>query len=352
MRVEVRPSEISVLILFNLDPRWSAGDKYEVLNVTSQAKDALYNAGYSVILVPITDGDIDNVLRNYDPLEHIIFNWCDNLPGLPHSEWLVADYLERHGFTFTGASSATLALTQDKYRVKQMLDESGIPTPRWEVYENSSPVSWKRFPAIVKPSREHCSEGIHRNAVVLNEVNLKKRIHYVLKRFQQPALVEDFIDERELHVSLWGNGTIEMLPPAEMEFPLFEDGTVRLCTYESKFVPQSEQYNNIKTVIPAALRESEISDIEQISKAAYYLIGCRDYARIDIRMRDGLFYVLDINPNSDICPDTSTILAAENAGYSYEVFLSGLISLAVQRHPKWGSRLALSSRNANSIKFE
>jgi len=344
MGVELDPSEIPVLILFNLDRGWATHDQYEVLNVTSQARQELCDAGYPVTLVPLIDGDIDNLLQSYDPLKYIVFNWCDGLPGLPHSEWLVARYLEQRGFIFTGASSAALALTQDKCRVKQVLDEAGILTPRWEAYKNGYSVVWKSYPAIVKPSREHCSEGIHRNAVVLNEGNLKRRIHYVLKRFQHPALVEDFIEGRELHVSLWGNGTIEMLPPVEMEFPTFEDEQGKLCTYESKFVPESEQYNNIKTVLPAPLSGCELEDLERNCKAAYHLTGCRDYARIDIRMRDGLFYILDVNPNSDICPDTSTILAAEHAGYSYQDFLSSLILLAAQRHPKWKPTAISSAR--------
>lgn len=339
----MRIFEIPVIILFTLDPQWSEDEQLEVLKVTSQARYALEKAGNPTTLVPVVNDDIDSIMSDYDPLDYVIFNWCDNIPGLPHSEWLLVKYLEEHGFTFTGASSATLALTQDKCRVKQLLDEAGILTPKWDVYEKGYPIMWRRFPAIVKPSREHSSEGIHRNAVVLYEETLKTRIRYVIKRFQHPALVEDFIDGRELHVSLWGNGKIEMLPPAEMEFSLFENGQERLCTYESKFVPESEQYKQIKTVLPAPLNKSELSDLENVCKSAYYISGCRDYARIDIRMRDGLFYILDVNPNADICPDTSTIAAAEYAGYSYDNFLSGLISMAAQRHPRWGNYYAISS---------
>jgi D-alanine-D-alanine ligase len=182
--------------------------------------------------------------------------------------------------------------------------------------------------------------------VVTTETNLKNRIRYIIKRFQQPALVEDFIDGRELHVSLWGNTNIDMLPPAEMEFSLLKDKYDRLCTYESKFVPESVQYKNIKTVLPAPLGENELHDVEQVCKAAYVLIGCRDYARIDMRMKDGLFYVIDVNPNADICPDTSTISAAEFIGYKYSDFIGKLILLTAQRHPKWEEQL-FSSKPGN-----
>jgi len=333
--VNICQLEIPILLLFNLDPNWSVQEQSEVLNTTSQLSRALDVAGYQTNLVPVTSSDLGRTLSSFDPLENIVFNWCESLPGIRHSEWLVVDYLERSGFTFTGACSTTIALAQDKCRVKQLLSEAGILTPRWQKYDNASDVDWGRFPAIVKPSREHCSEGIDRNAVVMTEAELKDRISYIIDKFQQPALVEDFIDGRELHISLWGNGNIDMLPPAEMEFSLFEDRRDRLCTYESKFVPGSEQYQKIKTVLPALLGEDELGSIEQVCKAAYTVVGCRDYARIDLRMRDGLLYIIDVNPNSDICPDTSTISAAELAGYTYGEFGGHIACLAAHRHPAW-----------------
>jgi D-alanine-D-alanine ligase len=294
-------------------------------------------------LVPVTNHDLDISLAQYDPLEYVVFNWCESLPGVVHSEWLVAEYLEQRGFTFTGAGSNTIALAQDKFRTKTLLDEQGIPTPRWQTYSKTSTARWNRFPAIVKPSREHCSEGIDRNAVVTTEAELKSRISYILEKFRQPVLVEDFIDGRELHVSLWENGTIDMLPPAEMEFSLFQDEHDRICSYEAKFVPESDQYQKIKTVLPAPLNEDELRDIEQVCKAAYLAAGCRDYARIDMRIKDGVLYVLDVNPNADLSPDTSTIAAAELAGYTYGEVGARIISLAARRHPVWGELIGIGN---------
>jgi D-alanine-D-alanine ligase len=249
---------------------------------------------------------------------------------------MVADYLEKADFTFTGAASDVLAKAQDKKLIKRLLDDNGISTPLWQLYDTDSPVNWDRFPAIVKPSMEHCSEGIDRNAVCENKAELLNRIRYVIDRFQQPALVEDFIDGRELHVSLWGNGRIEMLPPAEMEFSMLTDCREHLCGYEAKFVPDSIQYQNIKTILPAPLTEQERFSIELACKSAYRVTGCRDYARIDMRIKDGIFYIIDVNPNSDISPDTSTILAAGIEGYNYEKFLDRIVRLAAHRHHIWG----------------
>jgi D-alanine-D-alanine ligase len=342
MGIEICPSEIPVLLLYNLDPKWSTREQAEALDATSQLDKALRIAGFPTTLVQVTNSDLDSVLSSYDPLEYIVFNWCESLPGVHHSEWLVAEYLEQHGFTFTGAGSATLASAYDKRHVKRLLDEAGILTPTWELYDKGCPINWRRFPAIIKPSREHCSEGIHPDSVVMTETRLKSRIRYIIRRFQHAALVEDFIDGRELHVSLWGNRDIDVLPPAEMEFPSLKDVHYRLCTYESKFVSESEQYKSINTLLPAPLSECELRELEQVCRTAYVLMGCRDYARIDMRMKDGLFYILDINPNADICPDTSTISAAELAGYTYADFLKRLVLLAAERHPRWESEFDLS----------
>jgi D-alanine-D-alanine ligase len=344
MGIDICPSGIPVLLLSNLDPKWSTREKAEAADATSQVDKALSTAGFPTTLVQVTNSDLDSVLSGYDPLEYIVFNWCESLPGVHHGEWLVAEYLEQHGFTFTGAGSAALASAYDKCHVKRLLDEAGVLTPTWELYDKGCPINWRRFPAIIKPSREHCSAGIHRDSVAMTETRLKNRVRYVVKRFQQPALVEDFIDGRELHVSLWGNRDIGVLPPAEMKFPSFKNVHYRLCTYESKFVEESQSYNNIEIVLPAPLSECELREVEQVCRAAYVLTGCRDYARIDMRMKDGLFYILDINPNADICPDTSTIYAAELAGYTYSDFLKRLVLLAAERHPRWESQFLLPVR--------
>jgi D-alanine-D-alanine ligase len=333
--MNISPSDITVLLLFNLDTGWTREEQAGVLDLTSKFDTSLSSLGYSTLLIPVTSDDIDSSLAKYDPLEHIVFNWCESLPGVAHSEWLVAKYLEKRGFTFTGASSSAIVLNQDKCRMKQLLDHANIATPKWRIYNRApSTVRWNTFPAIVKPSKEHCSEGIDRNSVVTNEAELNERIRYILEKYRQPVLVEEFIDGRELHISLWNNG--EMLPPAEMEFSLLKDARDRICSYEAKYVPGSELYENIKTVLPASLNIEELRKVEEVCRAAYLLSGCRDYARIDMRMKDDVFYILDINPNADISPDTSTIAAAEYTGYTYGEFIGRIIQFAVQRHPVRG----------------
>jgi len=326
-------NDVPVLVLFNIDPDWSTLEQEEVIKTTFQLNESISSEGHQTVLVPINSPDLDLVLGYYDPSKYIVFNWCEGVPGIEHSEPLVARYLEEHGFTFTGAGSSAIELAQDKCRTKRVFDKAEISTPRWQMCSRPSYLKWNRFPAIVKLAREHCSEGIDRNSVVTTEEELKNQVRKVINKYNQPALVEEFIDGRELHVTLVGNGDLDILPPAEMEFSMFTDEHDRLCTFDSKFIPQSEGYCNIQTILPAPLEKDERNRIQRDCIAAYRAIGCRDYARIDLRIRDGEVFILDVNPNPDISPDTSTILAAELAGYSYGAFGNRIINLAAERHP-------------------
>ncbi len=331
--MDIQPAKIPVILLYNLDPDWTQSEKDEVITLTHQLSRALVDMGHPLSLVYVADDDLGRRLDSFDPSEHIIFNWCEGLPGLAHSEWLAAKRLEMLGFTFTGADSETLALAQDKFKVKLLLDQAGIPTPAWHIYHSPDPLGWNRFPAIVKPMNEHCSAGITPDSVVLNAFDLAARIAFVLDTYRQPALVEDFIDGREFHVSVWGNETLTVLPPAEMDFSFFSNVRDRLCTYDSKFIPGSEHYEKIETLLPAPLTPCEAGALNEVCTNAYRAIGCRDYARMDIRLRDGIFYVLDVNPNADISSDASMACAAEAAGISYGQMGSLIVRMAARRHP-------------------
>ena len=349
MSVNSDPANISVILLYNVNPDWTQEEKDEVITVSSQLGYALIEEGHPTVFVPIFDDDIARHLDTFNPLEHIIFNWCESLSGTNNGEWLVAKRMEMLGFIFTGADSNSLALSQDKCRVKMILDQKNIPTPAWQIFNRAESGSWDRFPAIVKPVIEQCSEGITPNAVVMTPVELKSRISYILDRYRQPALVEDFVDGREFHVTLWGNEYLEMLPPAEMDFSFFSDLKDRLCTYESKSIPGSDHYEKIETLLPAPLSEKEMQALEQVCKVAYRALGCRDYARLDVRYQNNIFFILDVNPNPDISHDASMACVAEFAGFSYGQMGSCIIRLAAKRHPIWGKK---QPKNKEKNKFK
>ena len=326
-------TDVPVILLYNLDRTWLPHEIEEAQHDAAYLESGLRQQGHPVSSVIIYDTDLKTPLSAFDPAKHVVFNWCEGVPGIPWSDALVAETLEALDFAYTGAPPGVLRLSQDKFQVKQLLDQKKVPTPRWKLYTSAACDEWDCFPAIVKPSREHCSFGVTPEAVVLTREALCRRIDYVLAEFHEPALVEEFIDGREFHISLWGNGSIQMLPPAEMDFAAFHDVRDRLCTFESKFNPNSQHYQQIQLHLPAPLTKAEHVLLEKTAVAAYRSLGCRDYARLDIRLRDGIFYVLDINPNADLSSESSTACAAQVAGYSFGAMGSHLVNLAALRHP-------------------
>ncbi|MBN1939526.1 MAG: hypothetical protein JW843_08065 [Candidatus Aminicenantes bacterium] len=325
--------DLPVLLLHNMDPAWTEDERIEARSDVAALDDALKTVGHPVELAAVEDDRLAERLGAFNPHDHIVFNWCEEIPGRAHSEPEVAAVMERLGFVFTGSSGNVLAMSHDKPRIKRILDEARLPTPPWAVFDAPEAGRWKNYPAIVKAAHEHCSIGISHESVVTTPEELEQRVAYILETHRQAALVEKFINGREFHVAAWGNGKVSILPPAEMDYSAFTDIRDRLFTYEAKYVAGSRLYEGIKMNMPAELDTADLDEIERIVLATYRATGCRDYARIDLRCLDGVFQVIDVNPNPDINPLTSMTYAAAEVGYSYGEMGSRIVNLAAARHP-------------------
>jgi D-alanine-D-alanine ligase len=332
MNIEALRTDIPVLFLYNIDPNWPGDVIAESQLMVNAVAQALANLGHPIQGVPIENDRLDERLAPYGPDDYIVFNWCEELPGVPHSESLTAQILERYGFTFTGGDSRALAIANDKYHVKSLLDSQRIPTPCWKVYSPFSVDGWDRFPAIVKPAYEHSSVGIDYRSVVTCKEGLAECVSRVTQTLQQPVLVEEFIDGREFAVSIIGNGDLHILPIAEVDFYV-ENKYKRIRTHESKFGGPEQATWEIKFITSTDLPAGQYENLRSTACQAYRITQCRDYARLDIRMRDGVFYILDINHNADISAEAGFSLAAQDVGMSYGQFMSYLVNLAAQRHP-------------------
>ena len=324
---------LPVLLLHNMSPEWTPEERSEVEQDVTMFGNALKAVGHPVEIVAVEDGRLAHRLSPFDPRDYIVFNWCEELPGIPNSEPEVAAVMERMGFVFTGSSCDVLARGYDKPRIKSILDEANIYAPFWAVFDTSEVGGWDIFPAIVKAAHEHCSIGISSESVVTSLCELEKRVSFILETHKQPAMVEQFIDGREFHIAVWGNGNVSMLPVAEIDYCGMTDIHDRIFTYEAKYVPGSRLYERIQLRVPADPDPPVRAELERMVLATYRATGCRDYGRIDIRYLDGVFYVIDVNPNPDINPLTSMTSAVAEAGYSYGEMGSHIVNLAAARHP-------------------
>lgn len=296
---------------------------------------ALRSKGYRARAVNLENDlrKLERIVKRSRP--DVIFNLVEFFHEDAELEASIAGMFDLYRIPYTGAAPFALLLCQDKTLTKQILRANGVPTPRFKVFDE--PKIPKRlgieFPLMVKPAWEDASAGVDRHAVVHDRDQLLARITHVHDEFECPALVEEFIDGRELHVSVVGNDHPEVLPPLEFDFSDLPEGYPHIVSYAAKWNPLAEVYHRIHTICPASLSKRELRKIEKVALRAYEATWCRDYARLDIRLRRDKPYVLEVNPNPDLTEGVSFMDSADQAGYSFPAALAKIVELALERTP-------------------
>jgi len=191
------------------------------------------------------------------------------------------------------------------------------------------------FPLIVKPSREDASVGITRESVVHDRAALKRQVTAVVTNYRQPALVERYIEGREIYVSMLGqtNGDVQMLPLFEIDFSDMPADRPRIVSFEGKWVEASVEFRGTKPVPCTGLSATLQRDIERVARAAFAAMELRDYGRLDLRVTpDGAPYVIDVNPNCDLSDASGGFArAGRAAGLGYDDLVRRILDLALQR---------------------
>jgi len=305
----------------------------ETARVAMHLNDALSTCGYRTHLVPVHDSldELKKALQPFSPETAFIFNNCDGFDGVNMAATKVTRLVETLGFRHTGSTASVSSACIDKGRTKRRLVAAGIPTPRYQVFTSAKGDFRFDFPAIVKPLTDDASLGIDLQSVVSSQSEMLERITYVIEQYGQSALVEEFIPGRELAVSMWGNKKVEALPISEQDYSLIADPLQHLLTYESKWLPDSFYYHNILTCCPARLEPEDAKHVSDTALRAYRAIGMRDFGRADIRYKDGIPYVIDINEVPDFSPGAGFSNSATAAGYSYVEMVGHLLELALER---------------------
>jgi D-alanine-D-alanine ligase len=193
----------------------------------------------------------------------------------------------------------------------------GVPTAPYQVFYRADEAITVPLPAIVKPQAQDASIGIDRNSVVHDERALRQRVEYVLETYRQPALVEAFVAGREFNVGVWGNGVAHTLPLAEIDFSAWADPYRHVVHVEAKWDESAPEYQTMNVLCPVQVEPGLAERIQQVVLAAYKAMGCRDYARVDLRVKDDVPYVLEVNPNPCLATDGGFANGARVAGYDY-----------------------------------
>lgn len=295
---------------------------------------ALRKEGFDSCCINLKDDfDFMNQLLTQNPPD-VVFNLVEFFHNDASNEGSVAGLFDLFEIPYTGAPPFCLGLCRRKGLTKQLLLQNGIATPRFRNLINPS-IEFDHglnYPLIVKPSRQDGSAGVEANSVVHDFIQLKSRIEHVSEEFSGPIMVEEFIEGTELHVSILGNDPPEVLPIIEFNFADLPIDHPYLITYDIKWNPLSPAYHKVHSFCPAELDPETEEKVKEQALKAFLKTGCRDYARIDMRLgNDGTPYVLEVNPNPDLTEGVSFMESAEEAGLSFSETLRKIVEFALER---------------------
>ncbi len=268
---------------------------------------------------------------------HIVFNLMEAFAGVTTFDQNVVSYLELLRLPYTGCNPRGLILARDKALSKKLLAYHRIRVPDFTVVRRGrKPMLSKRlqFPLIVKSLFFEASAGISQASVVENADQLARRVQFIHDNLGTAAIVEQFIDGRELYVGVLGNERLDVFPVWEMSFAQMPDNRWRIATERVKWSTQYQKKHGIMTE-PAALDAAAIDRIQRIAKRTYRALDLSGYARIDIRMDDeGGVFVLEANPNPNLAYGEDFAESGEVSGVAYERLLDRILTLGLRWEPE------------------
>ena len=263
----------------------------------------------------------------------VVFNVAEGIRGR-NREAQVPNLCELLGVPYTGSDSATLSICLDKGLSKRMLrDGHAPPNGRIDTPESQVLLTGReklrafRYPVIVKPNQEGTSKGISAKSVVDDEAGVREVARMLIEKYGQPALVEEYIPGREFTVGLLGERRPRVLPPMEVVF--LKPGARPVYDYECK--QDCDKF--VRYECPAKLTKDELRAMEKVCRNTFMALGCRDVARVDLRMTtEGRIYVIEVNPLPGLTPDYSDLcLIANGAKIEYAALIGDILSGAIKR---------------------
>ena len=272
------------------------------------------------------------------PPPDVVFNLFEGFAGVGCGEAEVAGLVELAGHALSGSPSECLGLVRNKARAKWLLAGAGLPTAPFCLVSADEELPHEALatlvaggPVIVKPAHEDGSLGIGPESIVHDVRSLERQIAAVRARYGA-TLVERFIVGREFNAAVIALPRAELLPLAEIEFAGPEPSGWQIVTYEAKWAAGSAADRSTPARCPADVAEPLAGEINRVALAAFRLTGCRDYARVDLRVDEqGQVYVLEVNANPDIGPSAGFARSLRAAGMGYDAFIDRLVRSGATR---------------------
>jgi D-alanine-D-alanine ligase len=296
-------------------------------------------AGHEVLPLGLSDSlsALRSAIIDWKP--DIVFNLLEEFDGIVTYDQHVVAFLELMRQPYTGCNPRGMLLSRDKVLSKQLLSYHRIPTPQFLVFPRGRKphVPKKlRFPMFVKSSTEDASLGIAHASVVADAKQLVERIAFIHEQTHSDALVEEYIEGRELYVGVIGNDRLKVLPVWEMTFGTLPENLPAIATRKVKWDRRYQEKYQITTAAAVNLPEGTAARLEQLSKRIFRALHLTGYARMDFRLRaDGSLYVLEANANPNISMAEDFSQSALRAGMRYRDLLNRILQLGTNYPAAW-----------------
>lgn len=297
-------------------------------------KTTLLQLGHEVRVVGAYDdlAPIRDTIEEWRP--HIVFNLLEEFAGNPAFDYYVVSYLEMMNIPYTGCNPRGLVLARDKALSKILLSHHHIKVPEFIVFPWGKAIGTthrRRYPMIVKSLMEEGSVGIAQTSVVSSEAQLRKRVRLIHKLTHGDAIAEQYIDGRELYVTVLGNSRLSVLPFREIIFRNHHDTSVKVATHRVKWDYDYRERCGIDYRFANNLPRGMSEHIATVCKRAYRVLDLNGYVRFDLRIsQDRQVYVLEANPNPAIAENEDSAFSAHKAGLDYESLIQRIINLGLR----------------------
>lgn len=295
---------------------------------------ALDELGYAHEHLALFD-DLDLLrqkLQTFSP--HVIFNLADQFRNNRALDQHIASFLALKGVPFTGCGSTGLTLCKHKAIAKKILSYHRIHTPHFVTIprgQRSTRPRHLRFPLLVKPLKEEASYGISQASFVETDEQFRERVTFLHENTDNDVIAEEYIEGRELYVSLIGNHRLQVFPVRELVFREVPPDEPKIATYKAKWDEAYRQRWGLENRFAEGLEPALVRHIEETCKRIYHLLTIDGYARIDLRMtaRNELFFI-EANPNPALAPDEDFAESALKAGTTYPQLIDRIARLGLK----------------------
>jgi D-alanine-D-alanine ligase len=332
--------KLKVLALFDavspttIDQDLSAELKTEDWKTEANVLNALGELGFPTEYLAIFD-DLDLVqqkLQKFEP--DVIFNLADQFKNNRAFDQNIVSFLAMRGVAFTGCGSTGLTLCKHKAVSKKILGYHRIHTPEFVTIARGKRIGRPKrlkFPILVKPLKEESSLGISQASFVETDDQFKERVQFIHEKFDNDVIAEEYIEGRELYVSVMGNHRLDVFPIRELVFREVPPDEPKIATYKAKWDEEYRKRWGLNNQHADGIDPAVVTSIQQTCKRIYHLLTIDGYARLDLRLtRDNQVYFIEANPNPTLAADEDFAQSALKAGLTYPQLIERIIRLGLQ----------------------